>query len=185
MASHEAEGGGGNIRRSSLLWSHLSSVNTSSIELCIKSRQQQTVKLWSEVWDGDTCSLPHLAGAGVSVFQEVNSEAALLTSASRQLICFIYPSSWWFIRWQTLLSMNRDKRHSDSCLWRLIKTLPRIQWGGNFTPWSPTKCRWQSILAQVPSSGNIPIMGTRKWLTRTLACFRPETCLSRCIYLYI
>ena len=81
--------------------------------------------------------------------------------------------------------MNRDKRHSDSCLWRLIKTLPRTQWGGNFTPWSPTKCRWQSILAQVPSSGNIPIMGTRKWLTRTLACyiFRPETDLE--LYLLV
>ena len=130
-------------------------------------------------------------GRCLRVFQEVelrsSRSCSALTGASRQLICFIYPTSWWFIRWQTLLSMTRDKRHSDSCLWLLIKSLPRTQWRGNFTPWSPTKCWWQRILTQVP--GNIPIvMETRNcvWLmTRTLACFILDTrdlSVSRALY---
>ena len=146
---HTRRKGGGNARRSSLS-SLVTPRPTQAHRIHTIKTTAKCEVLWAGVWARltDICdiliSLWHLlslGSTGVSqwrrCFQEVEWARELLTSPSRQLICFIYPSScWWFMRWQTLLSMNRDKRHSDSCLWLLIKTLPRIQWGGNFTPLS-------------------------------------------------
>ena len=168
---HTRRKGGGNARRSSLS-SLVTPRPTQAYRIhTIKTTAKCEAVSWSVSEPGcsqisviswsacDTCWAR--AWAGVSqwrrCFQEVEWARELLTSPSRQLICFIYPSScWWFMRWQTLLSMNRDKRHSDSCLWLLIKTLPRIQWGGNFTPLSHQQSvGWQRILTWCqPSTGN-------------------------------
>ena len=174
--------GGGNARRSSLsslvtprptqapynqdnsqVWSCEVECEPGWADIC-----DPVIQAHTNLWYPDACDTPEQPGqlAGVSqsrrCFQEVEWARELLTSPSRQLICFIYPSScWWFMRWQTLLSMNRDKRHSDSCLWLLIKTLPRIQWGGNFTPLSHQQSvGGQRILTCQPSTGLgiVPIM---------------------------
>ena len=90
---------------------------------------------------------PHLAtGAGLSVLcwvlRKWSAGADKRQSTVSWFVLFILvpDDSWLDKLYCPWIEIRDTGRCSDSCLWLLIKTLPRTQWGGNFTPWSPKPC---------------------------------------------
>ena len=82
------------------------------LQLCRISSPRQYLKIERLSTPGVSAA-PGYWGRLVSAllsFKEVERRS-WQAPVNSQLICFIYPSSWWFMAWQTLLSMNRDKRH--------------------------------------------------------------------------